>query len=126
DGSSEVVRSGPGWTSSTGAITRADLMDGQTIDFTAVPSPAVRVLGDAVTAPPIDWSPAPPVRRVAEVPPRSVRRRDDGSYVVDFGQNASGWLSLTDLGPAGTRTVIDYGEHLDAAGDLTTAHLDSQ
>ena len=39
----------------------------------------------------------------------------DGAWIADFGQNASGWLLLTDLGPAGTRTVIDHGEHLDPA-----------
>ncbi|WP_073257114.1 family 78 glycoside hydrolase catalytic domain [Cryptosporangium aurantiacum] len=126
DGGTEVVRSGPGWTSSTGTIVRADLMDGQTTDFTAVPSSAVPVLVDAVTAPPIDWSPAPPVRRIAQRPAETVRRLDNGAYVVDFGQNASGWITLSDLGPAGTRTVIDHGEHVDASGDLTTAHLDAQ
>ncbi|MCX5085692.1 SDR family NAD(P)-dependent oxidoreductase [Streptomyces sp. NBC_00401] len=46
----------------------------------------------------------------------------DGACVVDFGQNASGRVRLTDLGPAGARTVIDHGEHVDASGDLTTHH----
>ncbi|GAA3384166.1 alpha-L-rhamnosidase-related protein [Cryptosporangium minutisporangium] len=84
DGSTQVVRSGPGWTSSTGPIRRADRMDGQTTDFTAAPSPATPVLVDAVTAPPIEWTPAPPVRRVAQLPARTVRTLDTGAYVVDF------------------------------------------
>ncbi|MEV0144889.1 MULTISPECIES: family 78 glycoside hydrolase catalytic domain [unclassified Nonomuraea] len=126
DGTEAVAVTGEDWTSRRGAVTRADLMDGQTTDFTASPGPARPVLVDAVSAPPISWSPAPPVRRVEQRAPLSVRRHDDGTCVVDFGQNASGWISLTDLGPAGTRTVIDHGEHLDPAGRLTTAHLDSQ
>ncbi|MFC7328683.1 family 78 glycoside hydrolase catalytic domain [Marinactinospora rubrisoli] len=125
DGSTAVVRTGPGWTSRVGSITRADLMDGQTTDLTAAGAAEHPVRLDAVTAPPITWSPAPPVRRVEQRAPISVTRLANGAHIVDFGQNASGWIALRDLGPAGTRTVIDHGEHLDSGGDLTTAHLDS-
>ena len=45
--------------------------------------------------------------------------------MVDFGQNASGWVRLTDLGPAGTRTILDHGEFVGSDGDLSTTHLDS-
>ncbi|GFJ87622.1 family 78 glycoside hydrolase catalytic domain [Phytohabitans rumicis] len=126
DGTEVVAGTGSGWTSRPGNIVAADLMNGQTTDYTAPPTAVRPVLVDAVTAPPISWSPAPPVRRVERRAPASVTRHADGAWIVDFGQNASGWITLTDLGPAGTRTVIDYGEHLDRAGDLTTAHLDSQ
>ncbi|MEU8817624.1 family 78 glycoside hydrolase catalytic domain [Actinoplanes sp. NPDC048796] len=120
DGTTQVVRSDATWTSQPSAIVAADLMNGQTTDFTAVTPYPSKVLTDAVTAPPIDWSPAPPVRVVEER-----RAHFVSPLVADFGQNASGWITLSDLGPAGTRTVIDYGEHLDAHGDLTTSHLDS-
>ncbi|GAA5039738.1 alpha-L-rhamnosidase [Thermocatellispora tengchongensis] len=126
DGAEAVAGTDADWTSRRGHIVAADLMNGQTTDFTAQPGRVRPVLVDAVAAPPIDWSPAPPVRRVERLAPRSVTRHGDGVWIVDFGQNASGWVALTDLGPAGTRTVIDHGEHLDPAGDLTTAHLDSQ
>jgi alpha-L-rhamnosidase len=126
DGMEVVAGTGPGWTSRPSTIVAADLMNGQTTDLTAPPEPARPVLVDAVTAPPISWSPAPPVRRIDQLAPRSVTRHGSGAWIVDFGQNASGWIVLTDLGPAGTRTVIDHGEHLDPTGDLTTAHLDSQ
>ncbi|MFF4838094.1 family 78 glycoside hydrolase catalytic domain [Streptomyces sp. NPDC001315] len=130
DGTRQIVRTDEHWTSSTGPVTRADLMDGQVTDFRA-PAAAGReqrpVLVDAVTAPPIGWSPAPPVRRIEDLPCISLTRLQDGAWIADFGQNASGWIILTDLGPAGTRTVIDYGEHLDPlTGDLTTTHLDCQ
>ncbi|MEU4162922.1 family 78 glycoside hydrolase catalytic domain [Actinoplanes sp. NPDC026670] len=125
DGRTQVVRSGGDWTSQPSAVTAADLMNGQTTDFTyAAPAPAP-VLVDAVTAPPVDVSTAPPVRRIEQLRPRSLQRHANGSWIADFGQNAAGWIRLSDLGPAGTRTVIDHGEHLDATGDLTTSHLDS-
>jgi alpha-L-rhamnosidase len=125
DGSTRIVRSDGDWTSQPSVVTAADLMNGQTTDFTAdLPEPAP-VLVDAVTAPPVAYSPAPPVRRVQQLPPRDVRRHTNGSWIVDFGQNAAGWIRLDDLGPAGTRTVVDYGEHLGPDGDLDTSHLDS-
>jgi alpha-L-rhamnosidase len=127
DGTRRVVRTDEHWTSTRGPVTRADLRDGQITDFLAPRGPERPVLVDAVTAPPVDWSPAPPVRRVEDRPVVSLTRLPDGAWIADFGQNASGWLLLTDLGPAGTRTVIDHGEHLDpATGDLTTTHLDIQ
>jgi alpha-L-rhamnosidase len=125
DGSRQVVRSDQAWTSARSVITRADLMDGQTVDFRAEPGAGQPVLVDRVAAPAIDWSPAPPVRGVHTAAAVSVDRVADGVWVADFGQNAAGWVVLTDLGPAGTRTVIDYGEHVGADGDLSTAHLDS-
>ncbi|QLH19526.1 family 78 glycoside hydrolase catalytic domain [Streptomyces sp. Rer75] len=125
DGSHQVVRSGETWTSMRSAITRADLMDGQTTDFRGRPGTGQPVLVDQVEVPAIDWSPAPPVRVVESRPAQSVKQLEDGRWIADFGQNASGWVALGDLGSAGTRTVVDYGEHVGADGDLTTAHLDS-
>ncbi|MFJ9180561.1 family 78 glycoside hydrolase catalytic domain [Streptomyces sp. NPDC102360] len=127
DGTRRVIRTDGHWTSTVSPLLRADLMDGQITDFRASGGPERPVLVDAVSAPPIDWSPAPPVRRIEDRPVDSLTRLPSGAWIADFGQNASGWISLTDLGPAGTRTVIDYGEHLDPdSGDLTTSHLDCQ
>lgn len=125
DGSRRVVRSDGNWTSAPSQIVRADLMAGQSTDFTAVPGPAAPVVVDAVRGPRIDWSPAPPVRVVETRRPVSVRRVSETVVVADFGQNASGWVRLSDLGPAGTRTVIDHGEFVGPDGDLDTRHLDS-
>ncbi|WP_410793266.1 family 78 glycoside hydrolase catalytic domain [Kribbella sp. C-35] len=125
DGSRQVVRSDGSWTSSRSKIARADLMDGQAVDFGSPSVAEQAVLVDQVVAPDIDWSPAPPVRRIEARPPVTLRQVDAGTWVADFGQNASGWISLADLGPSGTRTVIDYGEFVGPDSDLTTAHLDS-
>ena len=50
--------------------------------------------------------------------------RDGHAFVVDFGQNFSGWVRLTSPGPPGHRITLSHGEWLDRDGDLTTAHLD--
>lgn len=127
DGTRRVVRTDETWTSRRSAITRADLMDGQTLDLSAPEAAETSVLVDAVDASPaIDWSPAPPVRVVETRPVQELRAIADGVWIADFGQNASGWVRLTDLGAPGTRTVLEYGEALDREGDLDTSHLDSE
>ncbi|MDR6907137.1 alpha-L-rhamnosidase [Agromyces sp. 3263] len=126
DGGRQVVRSDETWTSARSAITRADLMDGQTLDLSAPTPAAGPVLVDVVDAPAVDWSPAPPVRVIETRTPLELRRLPGGAWIADFGQNASGWIRLSDLGSAGTRTVIEYGEALDRDGDLCTSHLDAE
>ncbi|SDS82276.1 alpha-L-rhamnosidase [Microterricola viridarii] len=125
NGARQIVRTNENWTSVPSAITRADLMDGQTVDLTSVPDVPRAVLVDRVSAPAIDWSPAPAVRVVGSRKPATLRKIETGVWIADFGQNASGWIALADLGPVGTRTTIDYGEYVGPDGDLSTAHLDS-
>ena len=65
----------------------------------------------------------PPVRRVQEIQLAAVRPvRGGDAFVVDFGQNFSGWVRLER--PAGGRVTLTHGEWLDHDGDLTTTHLD--
>lgn len=125
DGSRRIVGTDADWTSVASEITRADLMDGQTTDFSAAPAAPAAVRVDAVRGPAVSWSPAPPVRVVETRGVAQSTRVSGDTWVLDFGQNASGWLRLSDLGPAGTRTVIDYGEYVGPDGDLDTSHLDS-
>jgi alpha-L-rhamnosidase len=126
DGSSRTVITDGDWTSRRSEIVQADLMAGQTTDFSQEAAAAASVLVDAVHQPPaVSWSPAPPVRVIDTRPVESLTEIGEGVWVADFGQNASGWIRLADLGPAGTRTIIDYGEFVGPDGDLSTSHLDS-
>ncbi len=125
DGSRHVIRTDAEWTSVESAVTRADLMDGQTTDLRISDRTPEPVIVGAVSGPSISWSPAPPIRVVETRDAVHVTRPSADAWVLDFGQNASGWLRVTDLGPAGTRTVIDYGEYVAPDGDLSTSHLNS-
>jgi alpha-L-rhamnosidase len=71
----------------------------------------------------LTWSPAPPVRRVAELRPVSVTRVGAGRQVIDLGQNINGWVRLSDAGPAGTEVTLTHGEWLGEDGDVTVEHL---
>lgn len=124
------------WTSRPSHITRADLMDGQAVDFTAL-DPAWFTGGGE------GWAPvtlteddplcadrgrlvapmAPDVRRIEELAPASVTFPQPGTAVLDFGQNINGWVRLTELGPASTHLTLTHGEALDADGLVTTEHL---
>ena len=66
---------------------------------------------------------APPVRRIEELRPASIRQLGNRRSVVDFGQNINGWVRLNRLGAAGARVEITYGEWLDDDGDVTLEHL---
>jgi alpha-L-rhamnosidase len=135
DGTGEhvAVATGAGWRSRPSHITRADLMDGQAVDF--------RLLGerDGLARP---WHPvalasgglyddrdrlvvpvAEPVRRVETLVPASVTRPRPGTAVIDVGRNINGWLRLDDLGPRGTHLTLTHGEVLDADGLVSTENL---
>jgi alpha-L-rhamnosidase len=115
------------WRSTPSHILRADLIAGEVhdlrrrADWREWPAWApVRVEdGDGHGYDQLCASPAPPVRRVDEVRPVSVRQVGERRWVVDVGQNISGWVRLGGLGPAGTETTLTYGEWLDADGDVT-------
>lgn len=126
DGSTSAVSSDAHWVSLPSTVVRADLMTGQTTDLRVDPDQArgLPVRLGIVSPPNPSWSPGPPVRRVEERRPVSLTPLADGVSILDTGQNLSGWLRLTSLGPAHSETVLRYGEHLDERGDLTTAHLD--
>jgi alpha-L-rhamnosidase len=128
-GEEVVVASDESWRSTPSHVLAADLIAGEVHDLRkrvagwAEPGTdrstwhAVQVAdhGFATLRP----TTAPPVRRIEELRAVSVREIAPGRNVVDFGQNSNGWVRLTDLGPAGARTTIVYGEALDTTGDVT-------
>jgi alpha-L-rhamnosidase len=125
DGSSLTVVSDGAWTSRESEITSADLMRGQITDFSRSPDDPVPVRVGVVQAPDPTTSPAPPVRRVEELPVLKVIVVSDDVSILDFGQNITGWVRLTDLGELGTETVLEFAEHLDPGETFTTTHLDT-
>lgn len=133
DGTVTVVGTGPGWRSAVGHVVAADLIAGERWDLRALPrgwdTPGfgdgswddVAVVEHGYAG--LVDSPAPPVRRVEEIVPRSVARLPSGAQVVDLGQNINGWIRLANLGPAGTELTLTHGEWLDGDGDVTVENL---
>ena len=106
----------PAWSRSGGADGQHDGQHGsQSGSWTPV---AVRHRDPATLEP----DAGPPVRCTQEIAPVSVTPRDDGSYLLDFGQNLVGRLAITVSGPGGTRVTLRHAEVL-IDGDLATRPL---
>ena len=58
-----------------------------------------------------------------ELPAKSIEKREDGKFLVNFGQNFAGVIRLRAQGPAGTSITIRYGEMLYPDGRLMTENL---
>ena len=128
DGSTRTFGTDASWRSAPSHILRADLIAGEVHDLRQRRHwddwsswAPVRVEDHGVDG--LVTSPAPPVRRIEELRPVSVRRLGPDRWVVDVGQNINGWVRLTRLGPAGTEITLTHGEWLDRDGDVTQEHL---
>lgn len=133
DGTELVAGTNPGWRSTVGSVTRADLIEGVTADLRQEPVGwANSDFEDAAWWPVsvadigydrLGASPAPPVRRIEFRRPLSVRRARSGVQVVDLGENIVGWVRLAELGPAGTETVLTHAEALAPDGEVSQRNL---
>ena len=65
----------------------------------------------------------PMVKRIEELKAKKVFRTPEGTLVVDFGQNMTGWVKLKVKGPAGSKVVLRHAEVLDKAGNFYTANI---
>ena len=118
-----------GWLSRPSAITRADLMDGQAVDFRLADGdrawmPVVVVEGglyddrDRMVA-----ASAVRVRRIEGLAPAAVTRPREGTVVIDIGRNINGWLRIDDLGPRDTHLTLTHGEVIGRDGLVSTENL---
>lgn len=131
DGSVTVIATDQSWQAALSPIMTSSLYDGEVHDARqddpdwsrpgsgAGWSPVAVRDRDPATLEPDD---GPPVRCTQEIAPVSVTLRDDGSYLLDYGQNLVGRLAITVTGPPGTRVKLRHAEVL-IAGDLATAPL---
>jgi alpha-L-rhamnosidase len=135
DGSRQVVATDERWRSSFGAIKHGDLLMGERHDLADEPAgwdtPGFDSNGwAAVRCRPRDGvklvaDPGPQVRAVQELPAISVMADADGRYVVDFGQNLSGWVRISYPGPERAQLAIRHAEVLNPDGSLYTDNLRS-
>jgi alpha-L-rhamnosidase len=135
DGSETVIASSGAWRGTTGPIRFSDLVMGETYDarvelpgwnrsgFDDVGWQAVAVTAKDATLLVADR--AEPVRVVEDLTPQAITKRDDGTWIVDLGQNIAGWVRLRVAGSSGTRVQLRFGEVLEPDGGLYTTNLRS-
>ena len=128
DGSSETIVTDGSWRVSMGPVLTTDIFNGETID--------ARLAQPGWDAPGFDdaaWTPAvvldypkhmittqesEPVRIIETRKPQRVFRTPTGKYVLDFGQNLTGWVRVELEGPAGAQVILRHSEILDAQGEI--------
>ena len=63
----------------------------------------------------------PPIKKMKEIPAKSVNKVSEGTYIFDFGQNFAGWTRLKVCAQKGTTITIRTAEEIDREGQLYTA-----
>ena len=58
-----------------------------------------------------------------DIKPVSITKRSNGNYIIDFGQNMSGWVKFRVKGEKGRKLTLKFAESLQGNGDLFIANL---
>lgn len=130
DGSTRIIATDESWRGGSGAIVGSDMQWGEIIDARQISKwnqpgfddstwSSVIIEQHAIT---LDPQRGPPVRKLLELAPKAVTRRDQ-KWIVDFGQNLVGFVRIAARGPAGTAITVRHGEMLDAEGSVYTENL---
>ena len=121
DGSTGLLSTSPDWELSDNEILDSELFDGETQDFTreraAYPVKTLSYGGALVP------QPNEPIGEVYRLSPKRILRTPNGETVLDFGENISGFVSLTVNGTRGQKIVLRHAEMLDREGNFYTANL---
>jgi len=133
DGSTEVIKTDDSWKGTTeGPITANNEYDGENYD-------ARREL-TGWADPDFDdktWLKAAFVQEpggnyeaqlggmkvMQDIAPVSIVKKSEGKYILDFGQNFSGWVKMTVAGRPGTAVTLRFAESLTEDGELFTTNL---
>ena len=121
DGSQSTISSDPTWRASTGPILFDNVYFGETFDAREVTPGWSTANFDAA-----GWSPAQimdsptdriekqriePMRKVRRVTPIAVLPAEEG-WIIDMGENMTGWLQIAAEESAGTVIKMRFAEHL--------------
>lgn len=133
DGTSMTITTDETWRAALGPIVFNDIYDGEVYDARLerpgwdMPGyddsewqPAVRA-SDPPKGKLVSSAAYPPIKITKTLPAREITSPRPGVYVVDFGQNLTGWVRLRASGPRGAEVRVRYAEILNPDGTLNTA-----
>lgn len=63
------------------------------------------------------------IKVMRDMAPVTITRRGGNKYIIDFGQNFSGWVKLRAKGNSGQRIELRFAESLQPDGELFTTNL---
>ena len=121
DGSTDILSTSPDWELSDNEIMDSELFDGEAQDFTRERTAyAVKTLSYSGELVP---QPNEGIGEVYRLSPKQILRTPKGETVLDFGENISGFVSLTVSGARGQKIVLRHAEVLDKEGNFYTENL---
>ncbi len=124
-GREERIGTDESWLVGRGKTVRSHLFDGESYDDRREAEFAGHAVSVKEEIPEPVYDYLEPITENAAYRPRSVVRMPDGAYILDFGQNMQGYLSLRikETQPAGSEIVIRHAEELDEEEGLYTEPL---
>lgn len=133
DGSTEIIGSDERWKQHVGAIQHAEIYDGETNDARKEPKRWMMPGFNAAAWKPVMLahhgknmlvaSESEPVRRREALKPREISQTAEGDWLIDFGQNMTGYVVVNVAGRRGDSIVVEHAEILDQQGNFYTTNL---
>ncbi len=121
DGSTDILSTSPDWELTDNEIVDSELFDGEAQDFmrerAAYPVKTLSYGGALVP------QPNEGIGEVYRLSPKQILRTPKGETILDFGENISGFVSLTVNGARGQKIVLRHAEVLDKEGNFYTENL---
>lgn len=134
DGSTEVIKTDDSWKGTAdGPITANNEYDGESYDARKEMLGWANAGFDDATWMKADYVQEPGGRYEAQlnrdmkvmqdIAPVVISKKGTGRYILDFGQNFSGWVKMRVKGTAGTTIRLRFAESLQNDGELFTENL---
>ena len=133
DGSRQVVTTGPGWRIAPSAIRVSAIAVGEVYDARLDQAGWDRAEFDDAHWPEAEIAQTPPGRLVSQISPpiratqvlkpQAISEPTPGKYVVDFGQDFTGWCRLRVKGARGTEVELRFSGWLSKTGEVEQVWL---
>ena len=124
DGTEETILTDESWEAAESEVTQNGIFYGEDVDMTRIPVFRSAVICDYPKDALIPQE-GPEVREQETVFPRSSIRTPRGEWVIDFGQNLTGYMAFEISARAGERLCLSTAEVLDRDGNFYNANYRS-
>jgi len=122
DGTKSTINTDSSWSVTDGPILDEHFLHGEKFDARIQPKGWTSAkVGEFKTV--LQAFPGDPVRAYQTVKTKSIKSLAGGKYLIDFGQNLSGFVKLKVNQPAGTKVTIRHAERLDKDGNIYITNL---
>jgi alpha-L-rhamnosidase len=133
DGTKEIIGTDDTWKAAFGPIRQADMLMGciydARLEMKGWDAPGFddakwqRPTVDEEISTALEAHPGEPIRRIQELPARSLKEPKPGVYIFDLGQNMVGWARIKMAGEAGQKVVVRHAEMLNPDGTIYVTNL---